>query len=102
TARQRTQGRPQDLHQAETPAASLGYVFLHALRREAEAQPLIEVNRPPACVIELKGEQKILGDAVGRKAAAILQRACADDRGCPATKGRPPGVLRGHHMIKEE
>src|SRR6185437_7200474 len=92
-ARKRTVSRAADLHQPEAPPPPLGQVLGHALRSQTGAQGFLLVHRFPAGPVEMQGEQKILGDAVGREPADLLQSGYPDYRGGAAAEGGTPAVL---------
>ena len=90
-----------DLGKAQRPAASLRDVFLQPFGREAERQPLVEIDGAEARRLHLQRDQIVLGHGVGGKAADPLQRGEANDRGRAAAEGGAPRILRGHHHVEE-
>src|SRR5438270_9438689 len=73
TSRQRSQGRAQDLHKPEAPAAALCDILFHPFWCEADAERLVEVDGTPAKAVKPQGEQEILGDAIRWEAAAAFE-----------------------------
>src|SRR5258705_4504478 len=91
-----------NLHKPQTPAAALRDVFRDSFRRQAHAEPLVQVRRLPTRFLQLERQQHIFRHTLGGKAADLLQRLAPRDRGGPAAECHAPGVLGGEQHIEEE
>src|SRR5260370_5085271 len=91
-----------NLHKPQTPAAALRDVFRDSLRRQAHAEPLVQVRRLPTRFLQLERQQHVFRHTLGRKAADLLQSLAPRDRGGAAAECDAPAVLGGEQHIEEE